>query len=248
MDVFDALFAPIARLMVARGVLFPALAERMKAHYVQAALDASDGKATDSRVSVLTGLQRRDIARLRAEDVRDNRPGHLSRLVALWQTAPEWQAAGAPMPLPRNGAAPSFEALAQSVRRDVHPRSMLDALLAAGTVALSEDGQEARLVQASYQPLAGSDDQLAYLSRNLGDHLSAAYENVLGRQPPHFERAVHYTDLTEAQVADLAALFAEREMALYREISQTAAEMKRANAKPGPCRFRAGGYFYRVEE
>ncbi len=247
MDMFDALFAPLARLMVARGVLFPALTERMKAHYVQAALREGDEKPTDSRVSVLTGLQRREVARLRAEAVRDERPNHLSRLVAMWQTDPEWSRDGQPLPLPRSGPGPSFEALAREVRRDVHARTMLDALIAAGTVELSADGAEVRLIQPSYQPLAGSDDQLAYLSRNLGDHLSAAIENVQGANPPHFERAVHYTELTPEQVATLEKLFSEKEMALFREISEIAAGMKRGNATPGPCRFRAGGYFYRVE-
>ena len=121
-------------------------------------------------------------------------------------------------------------------------------LISAGTVTLSEDGQTVRLQQPSYQPLAGSEDQIAYLSRNLGDHAQAAVENVQGREPPHFERAVHYTGLTEAQVAALAARFNTAQMALFREISQTAAEMKRGNATPGLMRFRAGGYFFRTED
>ena len=248
MQIFDALFAPIARLLVARGVLFPDLVERMKAHYVAAALAESGAKTTDSRVSVLTGLQRRDVARLRGEDVRDQRPNHLSRLVALWQTGPEWSKDGHAQPLPRSGAAQSFDSLALAVRRDVHARSVLDALVSAGTVTVSDDGQVVTLRQESYQPLAGSTDQLEYLSRNLGDHAQAAFENVQGREFPHFERAVHYSGLTEAQVAALAARFSAAEMALFREISQTAAEMKRGNAAPGKMRFRAGGYFYRTED
>jgi hypothetical protein len=247
MQIFDALFAPIARLLVARGLPFPDLVERMKLHYVQAALAQAGAqageRATDSRVSVLTGLQRRDIVRLRGEDAKDRRPNHLARLVALWQTGPEQG-----RPLPRSGPGPSFETLAQTVRRDVHPRTMLDTLVAAGTVALSDDGQEVRLIQPSYQPLAGSDDQLAYLSRNLGDHAQAAAENVQGRDPPHFERAVHYSGLTEAQVTELATRFATGEMALFQELSQTAARMKTENATPGPQRFRAGGYFYRTKD
>lgn len=248
MDLFDALFAPIARLLVARGILFPALAERMKAHFVWAAVAQAGGRATDSRVSVMTGLQRRDVARLRGSEVRDQRPNHLSRLVALWQTDAPWSSDGAPLDLPRSGPAPSFEALARTVRRDIHARTMLDALEAAGTVAQSEDGRTVRLIQASYQPLAGSDDQLAYLARNLGDHAQAAFENVLGRDEPHFERAVHYSGLTEAQAAALAARFAAAEMALFVELSQAAADMRRSNADPGPMRIRAGGYFYRTKD
>jgi Family of unknown function (DUF6502) len=248
MEIFDALFAPIARLLVARGLPFPDLVERMKLHYVQAALSQAGDRATDSRVSVLTGLQRRDVVRLRGQDVKDRRPNHLARLVALWQTGVEWSEEGQARILPRSGPAPSFEALAQTVRRDVHPRTMLDTLVAAGTAALSEDGQEVRLVQTSYQPLAGSDDQLAYLSRNLGDHAQAAAENVQGAQPAHFERAVHYSGLTEAQIDALSEQFAAGEMALFQNINQTAARMKAENTVPGPMRFRAGGYFYRTGE
>ena len=114
-------------------------------------------------------------------------------MVPRGQAGADWSDGGQPRPLPRTGAAPSFEALAQAVRRDVHPRTMLDTLVSAGTVTLSDDGQTVALVQTSYQPLAGSDDQLAYLSRNLGDHAQAAFENVQGRDLPHFERAVHYS-------------------------------------------------------
>jgi Family of unknown function (DUF6502) len=246
MQIFDALFAPIARLLVARGLPFPDLVERMKLHYVQAALAQTGTRATDSRVSVLTGLQRRDVVRLRGQDVKDRRPNHLSRLVALWQTGAAWSGQGQPLALPRSGPGQSFETLAQTVRRDVHPRTMLDTLIAAGTVALSDDGQEVRLIQPSYQPLAGSEDQLAYLARNLGDHAQAAAENVQGVAPPHFERSVHYTGLTDAQVATLAERFAAAEMALFQDLSQTAARMKSRNEPPGPLRFRAGGYFFRT--
>jgi len=245
LQIFDILFAPLARLLVARGLLFPDFAERMKAHYVAAALAA--GKATDSRLSVMTGLQRREVTRLRGFEPRDLRPNHLARLVAIWQTDPAWLADGKPRTLPRYGPAPSFEALAWAVRRDVHPRTMLDALLASDTVALEPDGQEVALVQASYQPLTGSDDQLAYLTRNLGDHLAAATGNVLGRTPPEFERAVHYSGLSQAEVAELADFHRAGQMALFEEISRRAAALKQAGPR-GNQRFRAGAYFHQTGE
>ena len=243
LTILDSLFAPLARLLVARGVVFPDFAERMRAHYIAAA-EAQAGKTTDSRLSVLTGLQRREVTRLRGFVPRDERPNPLSRLVALWQTDPAWQHDGTPLPLPRNGPAPSFEALAWSVRRDVHPRTMLDALTASGTVALSDEGT-VHLLRASYQPLAGSEDQLAYLARNLGDHLGTATDNVLGDRPPQFERAVHYGGLTEAQVAALAEAHAEGQMALFQDLSRRAAAMK-ASGATGTLRFRAGAYFHQT--
>ncbi len=238
LNLLDALLAPTARILVARGVTFPEFAERMKSHYIAAArrqAQADGTKITDSRLSVMTGLQRRDVARLKDAEPKEKRVHHLARIVSLWQTD-----GGYPSVLPRSGPAPSFEALAQDVHRDVHPRTMLDALVAAGTVREEEDS--VILIETSYQPLAGTDDQIAYLAKNVGDHAAAATENVMGHEPRHFERAVHYTRLTEAQVAELEDEFRKAEMAVLEEMSRKAAKMKR-NGK-GTVRFRAGSYFY----
>ncbi len=239
--LLDTLFAPLARLLVARGVLFPEFAERMKAHYLAAARAQTEGKVTDSKLSVLTGLQRRDIVRLKEAPEPDRRPNHLARLIALWQTKPDY----AGRDLPRTGEAPSFEALAREVRQDVHPRTMLDTLMATGTVEIGDKTGEVRLMESSYQPLAGSEDQLAYLTRNMGDHLSAAVENVTADMPPHFERAVHYSDLTPEQIAELDAAYRAGQMQLFEALSQKAAATK---GQGGTYRFRAGGYFYQSEE
>lgn len=247
-DLLDRLLGPFARLMVARGVQFPELAERLKAHYVEAAKGMSDGKMTDSRLSVLTGLQRRDIARLRALPASEPRTHHLARLLALWQNEPAF----AGRDLPKNGPAPSFEALAKIVRKDIHPRTMLDTLAAAGAVAIDDETQQVCLLQSSYQPLSGSEDQLAYLTQNLGDHFDAATDNVLGQDPPHFERAVHYSALTKDHVAALKADYDAGQMALLKRLSARAAEMKKDAMKLPPenrtVRFRAGGYFYETQE
>ncbi len=239
--LLDALLAPLARLLVAQGVRFPDLAERLKGHYVAAAVDHTDGKVTDSRLSVMTGLQRRDVARLRAAPPRSERGNALSAVVARWQTDPDYRG----KPIPRTGSAPSFEALAQTISRDVHPRTVLDTLVAAGTVAIS--GDTVALQQASYQPLAGSEDQVRYFAHNLGDHIAAATDNVLGATPPHFERAVHYTDLTDEQIEVLQQIHSERQMALFHDLSVQAAKMKSRNTK-AQGRFRAGAFFFRSKD
>lgn len=241
LNLLDALLAPTARLLVARGIGFPAFAERMKSHYIVAAqrqAKADGHKITDSRLSVMTGLQRRDIAQLKGTKPQEKRVHHLSRLVALWQTQE-----GYGRDIPRSGPAPSFECLALEVHRDVHPRTMLDTLQAAGTVQV--EGEHVTLLETSYQPLAGTEDQIAYLAKNVGDHAAAATENVLGRDPRHFERSVHYTRLTPDQIAELEVAFRTAEMAIFEQISQKAAEMKRDGV--GTARFRAGSYFYTSE-
>lgn len=243
LETLDRFLAQVARLMVARGVSFPDLAERLKMHYVRAAEDMSEGKSTDSWISVITGLQRRDISRLKGQPPKPERPNHLATLVATWRTEPSYQGRA----LPKNGPAPSFESLAKQVRKDVHPRTMLDALEAAGTVAVTEDG-DVELRQSSYQPLSGSDDQIAYLSRNVADHLAVATDNVLGENPPRFERAVHYSGLTQAEIEDLTLAHHEGQMALFEALSEKAAAMKALPRDGARFRFRAGAYFYPGED
>jgi hypothetical protein len=248
LNALDHLLAPLCRLLVARGVTFAELTERMKGHYVKAAQQLADGKTTDSRLSVMTGLQRREVARLRGFETKPLKPNHLTRLVALWQADPDYSNEGKALPLPRTGPAPSFETLAMGLRRDVHPRTMLDTLEAAGTIRLSDDGQTVYLRETAYLPMSGSEEQLDYLAGNTGDHLAAAAENVLGRTPPFFERAVHYSGLTDDQARTLAKRFHSGQMALLEELNREAERMKKTNTSGAVTRFRAGGYVYTQTE
>lgn len=239
LTILDPLLAAVARLMVARGVPFGDFADRMKVHFLHAALRDAGAAATDSRLSLLTGLQRRDVARLRGlEAAEAPRVNHLARLVAIWGGDPDYRGAD----LPRRGAAPSFEALAARVRRDVHPRSLADQLVAAGSVAELDDDR-LRLLRPWYQPLAGSEAQLEYLARNVGDHLEAAVGNVTAESPPHLERAVHYSHLSAETVADLDAVWRSRIEAALLEVNRRALALQGQGTK----RFRAGAYFYSEE-
>lgn len=240
--LLDALLAPLTRLLVARGVLFAEASQGLKRHYVRAAQGLAGAKATDSRISVMTGLQRRDVVVLRAPLEPAAKPAvlHLSRLVARWLTDPKF----AGRDLPRKGEG-SFDLLAQSIRRDVHPKTMLTQLCEAGTAVLTAEGQ-VHLAQTSYQPRAGGAEQLDYLATNGGDFLKAAVANILTDPPPFFERAVHYNQLSVEAVASLDAEFRAGQMALLLAINTRAARLQRT--MPGNRRFRAGGYFYAEEE
>lgn len=231
----DAVFAPIARLCVVQGVLFPQLVERFKAQFVRAAIGAINSKPTDSRISVMTGLQRRDIARLRANESEPNLPiNHLARLVA------RWVAAGAAT-LSRH----DFDVLASEIRRDVHPATQLAQLVDAGTVAVAGDGLIS-LLSRSYQPSTGSTEQLEYLARNGGDFLKAGIGNIITDPAPFYERAVHYNGMSAEAVGTLEEEFRADQQVLLEQINARAATLRKS--APGNHRFRAGGYFYQENE
>lgn len=232
--VLDLLLRPIARLAIARGVLFGQVADRLKLQFLRAASDvAGSEKLTDSRISVMTGLQRRDVVRLR--DMPDDPPlvaNHLSRLIAVWV-----HQGGRPL------ARKAFDALAADIRRDVHPRTMLEQLVHAGSVQVQDD--KVTLLVQSYQPLPDSAAQLDYLGRNGADFLNAATANVMTDPAPFFERAAHYNQLSPGAVQTLEDDFRAGQMALLQAISAKAAQLQ--DTDPGPCRFRAGAYFYKED-
>ncbi len=142
-------------------------------------------------------------------------------------------------PLARNGEG-SFATLAATIRKDVHPRTLLEQLVAAGTVEVR--GDTVHLLAQSYQPLAGAQDQLDYLAANGADYLAAGVANAVQSPAPFFERAAHFNQLSPAAIAELDALYRAKQMVVLQEIAARAAQLQDTSA--GTMRFRAGGYFY----
>ena len=241
---------PLVRLFIRAGITFPALCDLLRELYVNVAeYDfALPGKnQTDSRVNLLTGIHRKEVARLRGAGAPVSTVpasvSRTSRILARWLSAPQFtDDNGAPLVLPRAGDV-SFEALVVSVTRDLRPRAVLDEWLDRGLVTL--DGEDRIvLTEAAFVPAGGSDQQLYYFGRNLHDHVAAAVGNVLGDEPRFLERAVHYDNLSE----DLALKLEARSKDIAMDALKAA--NKDANAacetdKGGPWRWNFGVYVYR---
>lgn len=241
-NVLEQLLVPLARLLVSRGIQFREAAETFKRAYLAAAKSA--GATTDSRVSILTGLQRRDVARLRSggRGPKVRRTG-LGQILRGWHDDPAYCGAdGAPLPVPRLGPAPSFEALVRTLRKDVHPRSVLDVLVAKDAV-IWDEAADTIVPKASRMELGSSMSQMETLGGNLGDHAAAAVENVLGKGR-FFDRALEYEGLTDDDVQALSARFDREMMALLQDLNTDAAERRARAGDTGQHRVRFGGYGY----
>lgn len=209
---------PLVRLLIKSGMTFPALCDLLRELYVNIAeheFALPEKPQTDSRVSLLTGVHRKEVARLRGAGAPvaeiPTAVSRASRVLALWLGSPEFSDShGAPLPLYRSNeeGKPSFEQLVASVTRDVRPRAVLDEWLDRKLVVLDEDGRIALLASA-LTPAAG-DEQLYYFGRNLHDHIAAAVANVTAEAPPFLERAVHYDGLSAASAAALVAFSREQ--------------------------------------
>jgi hypothetical protein len=249
------LLRPLVRLFIRCGIPFPALCDLLREIYVNVAeYDcALPGKVqTDSRVSLLTGIHRKEVARLRGAGAPVSTVpaciSQASRIFARWLSAPEFTGPdGHPLPLARtseDGQA-SFESLVASVTRDVRPRAVLDEWLNRALVAIDENGRVV-LTEAAFVPPGGSAQQLFYFGRNLHDHAAAAVANVLGEAPRFMERAVHYDGLSR----ELAETLEKRSRELAAEALRTLNQEANAACEKdagGPWRWNFGLYVYREE-
>ena len=225
---------PLVRLLLHFRIAFPQLAELLKSIYVEVAEDEfrlPDKPQTDTRLSLLTGIHRKDIKRLRTQGkVAEEVPLSVSiggRLVNQWISSGEYQDAnGQPADLPLKAAVgPSFETLVHDVcKQDIRPRVILDEWLNMGVVTLHDD--LVRLNAQAFIPSKGIEEKAFFFGHNISDHLAAATHNILELDPAFFERCVYYDGLSEASIEKLRALAADRGMQTLVEINELAIELK----------------------
>jgi hypothetical protein len=201
----DALLAPLAQLAVAKGMPCAVVEDRLRQAFVRAARDAHPNLLPHrmvSRIATATGLSRREVTRLMLPEAAPPRRRPVAAEVfALWASDPRYaDGRGRPRKLPRQGDAPSFESLAQSVTRDVHPRSLLDELLRLGLAVHDAADDSVALAHDAFVPRGDTERMLGFLGQNVGDHLGAAVDNVLGDGHQHFEQAVFADELSPQSV------------------------------------------------
>ena len=212
--------------MVRSGVTFPALIDLLRELYVNVAeydFVLPGKEQTDSRVSLLTGIHRKEVRRLRGAgapvNVVPTEVSRTSRILAHWLADQRFCGPdGQPLALARTSeTGPSFEELVAAITRDLRPRAVLDEWLDRGIATLDAEDRVV-LAETAYVPGGGDDRQLYYLGRNLHDHIAAAVANVEGKSPAFLERAVHYDGLTR----EIAEAMQERSRSLAMVALQTA--------------------------
>ena len=214
LEAAQAVLAPLARLCVAQGLPFAQAEELFKSAYVRAARDArreagAPAARDVSQVSTATGINRREVTRITAElqPLAVQRPAPATQVFLRWVSTKKLRGVdGKPKPLPRTGRGASFETLASSVTRHVHPRSLLDELCRLGLASVSDDGHTVQLLADRFVPLADDPRLYGFLAANVGDHLAAASANVLHRDRRHFEQALFTDELSQLSANALRAL------------------------------------------
>ncbi len=250
---------PLVGLLLDHGLTYTWLSGILKSIYVEVAerefrLPGKD--QTDSRITLLTGVHRKDVRRLRREPADDEKPPATvylgAQLVALWVSDERFlDDHGNPRPLwrrPRDDES-SFQDLVTSVSKDIRPRSVLDEWLRLGAVEIDAQERVCLKVEA-FVPSKGFEEKAYFFGRNLHDHMAAARHNVQGGEPPLLERSVYYDDLSPASIKALTKLSEEEGMRVLKTLNRRARQLQSRDRRAAKARHRMnfGLYFFHDEE
>jgi len=229
---------PLVRLLLSFQITLPFLVELLKEIYVEVAerdFPLDNKKQTDTRISMLTGVHRKDTKRLRNQDVeRVDSPAVVSigvQLVAKWVSDPNYLDANnkpKQLALKSNGddADPDFEHLVQSVcKQDMRARVVLDEWLRLGVATLIDE-RWVELNTLGFIPKKGLEEKAYYLGMNIADHLEASTQNLIAEDSPFLERCVYYSGLSDDSIESLKQDAEQQGMALLQDLNNKAIKLK----------------------
>jgi hypothetical protein len=208
-------------------------------------------KQTTSRIGVLTGLNRKEVARLLKAPISEDEPRPLprnraERVLTGWLRDDDFlDSKGDPLSLPFNGSS-SFSKLAKRYSGDMPPRAIADELIRVGVVEESPDGQ-LRMVSRGYVPDAKSEELIAYLGEQGADWLEVFDHNMThDRSEARFQRQVIYSHIPVTEVDAFRKLSARWGQRVLEELDRWLAERKSVSPEDEPT-VRLGLGIYEVE-
>ena len=249
---------PLVRLLLRNGVTYTVFAAAIKRVFLQAAQQELAGRGmatTDSAVSLLSGVHRRDVRTLSrgaaADSAAPDSLGLVAQVVGRWMNGAEFvDAQGASRTLPRGGGPGSFDALVAGVSSDVRPKAVLDELLRLGVAHETDAGIV--LERTGFAPRQGFEEMSWILAQNLQDHAAAAVANLQG-DGDFLEQAVFVDEITADSARHLHQASLQAWKAAFKSVmaeAQARFDGDAAQAAPEARRHRArfGVYFYSDRE
>lgn len=249
---------PMVRLLLSHGITYTVFCDMLKSIYIKVAdeeFQLADKAQTDSRISLLTGIHRREVNRLRNETVLEISLPHNASMSALllatWSGDQEYlDREGMPIPLQRlasKGGSKSFESLVQSISKDFRARVVLDEWLRQGIVRLDGDDNVHLIADAFAQP-QDMEEKVFYFGQNIRDHLAATVHNLSGGAPPYLERCVFYDRLSAASVKELADYSRTVGMKALHAVNKRAADLQKRDKRLPDALYRANFGIYQFSE
>ncbi|GAB3313369.1 hypothetical protein GCM10027428_13280 [Haliea atlantica] len=197
---------PLARILLSHGMACGTFTELARRAFVDAAFEQlrrEGHRPTVSSVSALTGLSRKETARLRdaapEEDVSNQqRYSRAIRVISGWVNDPAFlDHEGQPAVLPMEGEFGSFTALVRQYSGDIPPVAMLQILQASNNVEYA--GSKVMLRSRAYIPMATPLERIGILGTDVAELVQTIGHNLAAEpERRYFQRKVSNYSLPRA--------------------------------------------------
>jgi hypothetical protein len=201
---FRFLLVPLVRILLRNGISFNEISEVLKGAYARvAATDfAVPGRAMSiSRLSITTGIARRDFDRVLGEEDRlrralESNASRIANVLQGWHNDPEFMG---PYGFPRDlgfarepGGGLSFEELIARYAADIEPQLMLDELMRIGAATIAEESGMIRVMKRTYIPEQMAPELIEIFARGVRRYVETIDHNLGETEPTRrrFERWV----------------------------------------------------------
>ncbi|MGD9762723.1 MAG: DUF6502 family protein [Candidatus Binatia bacterium] len=199
------LVRPVVRPIIAYGLTYPAFARLAKEVYLDVAerdFALPFKRQTDSRIALVTGITRREIAQLRrqrggAVDLPDVEESAVTHVIGRWMAGPPY---ATPDGMPRrlryeaSADAPSFSRLVRELGPDTPVRAVLDELLRTGSVTLTPEG-DVELRREAHIPAGAGEGRFTLLGTDPGELFATIAHNIEQGDVPWLQRKVSYDNV-----------------------------------------------------
>ena len=257
LDALGRLLEPIVLLLLKSGITWREFADLAKAKFVQVATREFGirGRPTNaSRVAILTGIDRRDVRKLRVATAEQPAfaSGFMSKPTQLldgWFHDPDFRtASGEPRDLQLSEGEDSFAALVRRYTPGIPHVAMIKELRAVGAIGELPDGR-LRVLKRNYIPRELTDNQIRLWGSILQDLGTTLEHNLMHKPPerPRFERrALSLTVERRALPKFEAFLAAEGQAFLERIDDWLAAHQAGDSGEDTPATLRLGVGVYQI--
>ena len=191
---------PVVRFCLKRSLGLNELIDAARIVFVEVAeeeLEEDQKKVNNSRISALTGVDRRAVQKIReSKEVPDTSMHFAVRVIGQWRRNPQFiTKSNRPRVLSLTGADSEFNQLVRSISSTLHPRSTLEALERVGAVEI-KDGT-VKLLRTAYIPKGNPVEGFQMLAEDVEDMMSAVSANIFSEEEvlPNFHGQTHYDNL-----------------------------------------------------
>jgi len=223
------LLRPLVRILLQNGVPYGAFLDLVKPVYIEMAakeIERSGKKITNSRISTVTGIPRKEVSRVK--DLGDfddiwafERYNRAARVVTGWVRDKRFlDRQGQPVNLAYSNESPCFIDLVTAFSGDVPARTILEELLEAEVVRKLDNG-DIQLLKRVYIPTSVKAEKLGILGRDVAGLISTIDHNIYATEaPPYFQRKVFYDNIPDQSVSHLKSFIEQHSQQLLEKMDK----------------------------